>query len=173
MHDRDLIIRGKRRLSLWRGPNKPIWPEETVTIQEQIQKIKNSIAKQETELANLAVAEIEFPDLKIHINRWNTQRCTSTKAITLADKCEIAHNCGCCNDSPTELWPYTEFNGLKIFAEGIPFHIGERCYCYGEKEYDGWQEKLRAKGLREEIITQAEEWFKKNPCTCGQEKDED
>jgi hypothetical protein len=173
MHDRDIIIRGKRHLSLWKGPNKPIWREETVTIQEQIQKIKDSIEKQQKELADLALAELEFPDLKMHINRWHTQRYTSAKAIPLADKCEIAHNCGCCNDSPIELWPYTEFNGLKIFAEGIPFHIGEKCWCYGEKPDWGFAEKLRAKGLREEIITQATEWFEKRPCTCGQETETD
>jgi hypothetical protein len=178
MHDRDLIIRGKRRLSLWKGPVKPLFPEKTMTIEEKIESIKNEIEKLQSEWILMEGAQATYPDLKVHTNRWNKVRYTSAKAIALADKCDIAHNCGCCNDSPIELWPYMEYKpggihvAFQIYAEGIPFRIGEKCWCYGEKEYEGWQDKLRAKGLREEIIQQATKFFEDHPCTCGQETDD-
>ena len=177
-HDRDLIVRDGKQTSRWVGPLKR--EITTMTIEEKIEKIKAEIEKLQSEWVLMEAAKAAYPDLKVHTNRWGTVRYTSAKAIALADKIEIAHNCGCCNDSPIELWPYMEYKSgginvaFRIYAEGIPFCIGEKCCgCYGEKFDYGFGEKLRQKGLSEEIIKQATEWFEKRPCTCGQDREDE
>lgn len=145
----------------------------TMTIEERIaelQKKKDEIHVQIEALKSLSVA---FPDLKVNINRWNTVRYESDCARPMCNEIEIAHNCGCCNDSPIELWPYYESNGNKIYAGGIPFQIGERYYHRGEKPYEGWQERLRAKGINEEVIAKVQHWFDENPWRPFSEEDDD
>ena len=71
---------------------------------------------------------------------------------------EAAHNCGCCNDSPLEIWPYiklTDHTGqeLRLYAEGIPFRVGEKNpWGYGDISYPGWEEKLRKASIPEVVI---------------------
>ena len=103
-----------------------------------------------------------FPDLHEHRDRWGTIR-HSTKAVNgLVDNCIIKHNCGCCPDSPLEIWPYIEIDGWRIFADPIPYTVGEKAYGYGETEWFGWEEKLRKEGIHEKVVRIVQGFFLDN-----------
>lgn len=101
-----------------------------------------------------------FPDLHEHRNRWNTIRLCSPSANALCTDAEIRHNCGCCDDSPLEIWPYLEANGSRIYADPIPFTVGEKGgYRGGEVPYDGWQKKMQDAHIPQAIIDKVQAYF--------------
>lgn len=144
-----------------------------MTIQERITELEKKRDDTQAQIECLKRLEAAFPDLKVNINRWGAVRYESDCARPMCNKFDIAHNCGCCNDSPIELWPYYESNGDKIYAGGIPFQIGERYYHRGEKPYNNWQESLRAKGINEEVIAGVQRWFDDNPWRPFDEDEEE
>jgi len=124
--------------------------------------VTDRIEKLIAEVAGYELALTQFPDLKIHKNRWGQERLVSKGANAQATDCQIRHNCGCCSDSPVEVWPYLKMaDGTFVFADGIPFVVGEMCYG-GEQAYSGWQEKLRIAGLSESVISKVEAFFDAN-----------
>jgi hypothetical protein len=115
---------------------------------------KESEAKRElSRLADVRSLLEKYPDLELHVNRWNQERLMSS--LVVATDVDIGHNCGCCADSPVEVWPFTKEGETKIYVKGIPFIVGEKnSYEYGEVAYEAWDKKLREKGLSEELIKQ-------------------
>ena len=131
---------------------------------------ENSKLKSRLEIA-LEYPELvrQFGDIWKDTNRWNVKRYSSKSVNSIVDKVECRHNCGCCPDSPIEVWPYTEFNGVKIYSDPPSFNVGEANCHDGETPYDNWQEKLRTALIAEVVIQQIEAWFEKNK--PGQEED--
>lgn len=125
------------------------------------------------ELAALKRLMEAFPDLTLQIDRWEKKRFTSADVNPRCEKYELLHNCGCCDDSPLELWPYVELDGVRIFARGIPFTIGDRWPNGGEDPYYGWEEKLRAARLPESLTTNVTTYFAENPRRPYEENDDE
>ena len=127
--------------------------------------IAAQIQREQNELNKLSKALAEFPDLKKHTNRWQHVRYASAKANEQVTDVDIAHNCGCCEDSPLEVWPYLMFNGLKIYSEPECFTVGEKIPFYsgsGERPYDGWQDKMREAKIPEAVIAKVQDYFNEN-----------
>lgn len=121
-------------------------------IKEYLVQKENEINKELENVKFIRSLLEKYPDLQRHVNRWKQERFTS--ALVVATDCEIGHNCGCCSDSPVEVWPYALEGQTRIYVTGIPFIVGEKnSYEYGETPYDGWEDKLRKANLSEEIIT--------------------
>lgn len=135
-----------------------------------IERRRQELKQKADDAATLEKLIARFPDLKIHTNRWEQKRYTSAEANAQCTDYDLAHNCGCCNDSPLELWPYMEFEGAKIYAAGVPFTIGEKYYWLGEDPYTGWDSQLRNVRIPEAIIAKIETYFAENP---PQNRDED
>ena len=100
-----------------------------------------------------------FPDLYEHTNRWQHKRWASKSANALATSCDIAHNCGCCTDSPLEVWPYCEVDGRRVYSDPPHFTVGEDTFEGGDRAYAGWAHKLREAGIAEVVITQVKAHF--------------
>jgi len=115
----------------------------------------------------------EFPDIWMHSSRWHTQRMCSVKVNPIATHVDIRHNCGCCSDSPIELWPYLEFRGHKIYSDPCGLCVGEANYGDGENPREGWQDLLRGHKLNETIIEQVARWFEKNKPGMGDDDEEE
>ena len=133
-------------------------------MQDLKQFLADEKKKRNQEVSRVEVLEKlykRFPSLQRHVSRWNHERFCSPEINPLCMNYEMAHNCGCCPDSPLELWPYAIFEGMKLFASPIPFCIGEKSMYRksGERSYNGWQEKLRKHKIPEEIITRVEKVF--------------
>lgn len=106
----------------------------------------------------------EFTDIEFHRDRWNNERVVSALINPKVDSVEIRHNCGCCNDSPLEVWPFKEVNGVKVFSNPPVFTVGEKYLMgTGDSPYDGWERALREATIPETIVDKVGAYFKENP----------
>jgi len=71
----------------------------------------------------------------------------------------ISHSCGCCADSPIEVWPYVSIDGTKVYSDPPYFIVGEGSYSYKEIEYDGWEKNLQNSDIPQEVISKVKLWF--------------
>lgn len=126
----------------------------------------DSIAKLKAEITDKSrLVEIlsKYPDIKEHTNRWKRHHWVSRSVNDRASLCRIHHECGCCSDSPLEVWPYLVDDGVEIYSDPPCFRVGEKnAYGIGDRPYDYWQDKLRADGINAEIIAQIEQHFADN-----------
>ncbi len=94
----------------------------------------------------------EYPDLQKFVGRWNKVVYYSKSVNGKVNRFDLRHNCGCCNDSPLELWPYIETPNGNVYSDPPRFSIGERHWISGDKPYKGWKAELEKAGIPEAII---------------------
>jgi hypothetical protein len=136
-----------------------------------VSELQNWIANQEKdtlrrsdELRKLTALTVAFPDLKRHVNRWQKERFCSKGANAKATDYDMSHNCGCCADSPLEVWPYTEQDGVRIYSDPPSFTVGEKNgYGYGETPYPGWDAKMREANIPEPLIDRVRMYLEAHP----------
>lgn len=120
--------------------------------------IAKHIDKLAEEAALYGHAMEQYPDLKLQPDRWGQRRLVSATVNGIATDCQIKHSCGCCYDSAIEAWPFVDFNGLRIYADGSPFIVGVGSYS-GEIPREGWQRELKDRGLSNAIIEKVQAYF--------------
>jgi hypothetical protein len=135
-------------------PLREFLEKKTEDLKTELQKIKN--------LETMTVTT--FPNLKRHVDRWRAERFCSIEANKRVTNCTIKHNCGCCPDSPLEVWPYLVFtDGIFIYSDPPSFMVGEKNgYGYGDIPYNNWKKKMREANIPETIIEKVKEYFEKN-----------
>jgi len=101
-----------------------------------------------------------FPDLHERTDRWNNKRWSSKGANAKVTSCEIHHNCGCCYDSPLEVWPYCEVDGKRVYSDPPHFTVGQKGGG-GDEAFSGWAHKLREAGISVAVIDQVKAFFAK------------
>ena len=116
----------------------------------------------------------KYPDLEEIGFRWN-KKCLSSKGVNRhVDKVDIRHNCGCCDDSPIEVFPYKNVDGVVVYSKPACFFVGKKNWDYGgygERPNEDWQEELIEAEINPIVIKIVDDWFKANP--PGQFPDED
>jgi hypothetical protein len=105
----------------------------------------------------------KYPSVQLHKDRWERCRYYTSEVNSLVDKVQIMHNCGCCDDSPLEVWPCLEVEGIPIFASGIPYTVGYKNYYNGEMPIDGWQNKFITNNINPIIIEKIQKYFDEHP----------
>lgn len=129
------------------------------TILEEIAALRQGAAKQSDKIDQIELLARHYPDLRRHTGRWGKEVYCSATVNAQADKYDLRHNCGCCHDSPLELWPYfTHPEGGRVYSDPPVFQIGERCE-FGDRPYIGWESKLRVASIPESVITAMEAHF--------------
>lgn len=123
-----------------------------MSVQDEIAKLEKETTEKQREADRLRQLQEMFPDIQRQVGRWNKVAYASKSVNTKVDKYELRHNCGCCPDSPLELWPYIETELGRIYSNPAKFTIGESNYRQGERSYPGWDAKLRAEGIPEAMI---------------------
>ena len=113
-----------------------------------------------------------YPDIWLHTNRWKTRRYVSQMVNEVVTHADICHNCGCCNDSPLEVWPYLEQEGVKVYSDPPTFIVGEKC-GYGDRPYDNWEENLKKAGIPVAMIQKVQEHFDENSHFFDEEEESD
>lgn len=102
----------------------------------------------------------KYPDLVVQTARWGKKCFSSVSVNDKVDKIEMRHNCGCCPDSPLEVFPYLEDPlGFKVYSNPSCFQVGELHYIAGDKPYDKWEEELRKVDIPQSIIDQIQKKF--------------
>jgi hypothetical protein len=143
-------------------------------IRDHIKQKREEAAKAKAEADGALDLLDKFPDLELHVNRWKRERYSSAQANPLTTDCDISHNCGCCPDSPLEVWPYVQLGDVRVYSKPACFVVGERnAYGYGERPYDGWQDELEAEGIPDEVIAKVGAYLSANPETSEDDDDDD
>lgn len=123
------------------------------------EKLKLNIADAERKLR---LAQ-KYPDLHEHQCRWKHVRLCTKEVNGKVTDATIKHNCGCCEDSPLEVWPYLVEDGIEVFSDPPCFVVGEKIpRTYRDMPYDGWEDKLREAGIAEVVIEKTKKRFPEN-----------
>lgn len=143
-------------------------PPPKPTIQDEITKLRNEAQSKEAEAKQLEALLAEFPDLQKYTGRWKKVAFYSKAVNQHVERFDIRHNCGCCSDSPLEVWPFLETPHGKVYSDPPKFVVGEQHWISGDRPYDGWKDKLQEAQIPEVIIGTVEMHFKQ----CAKERRE-
>lgn len=132
---------------------------EIKKLQEDITRLEKEIEQKTKELSELLDLQKKYPDIKKFTGRWNKVVYCSKEVNSLVNSYDIRHNCGCCDDSPLELWPYfIDDADKKIYSDPPMIVIGEKDSWFKTKGrhedvlYADWDARLRKHGISEKII---------------------
>jgi len=127
-----------------------------------IETLEKELNDKQEELKNLRALYTKYPDLKRNVNRWKRVRFYSASVNNKVDKYDCSHNCGCCSDSPLEVWPYLETEFGNVYSDPFCFQVGEKHGISGDVAYPGWKKNLREAKIPENIIESVSNSFKKD-----------
>lgn len=127
-----------------------------------IDTLEKEIAEKQKELSGLKSLHEQFPDLKRNVNRWNRVRYCSKSVNSKVQRFDMSHNCGCCADSPLEVWPYLETEHGNVYSDPARFQVGEKNWISGDDPYPEWKKPMRKAGIPEEIIGAVSMHFKRS-----------
>lgn len=136
-------------------------------IEEYISELKKEKADIEKKIETIRYLKQLFPDLSYNVDRWRNIRYTSASVLSKADKVDIHHGCGCCEDAPLLARPHVEVyissqsKSICVYSEPASFCIGEKnAYGYGDEPYSEWRKIL--KGASQSVIEKVEAYFRAN-----------
>jgi hypothetical protein len=128
-------------------------------IDKEIEKLNKEIDERSNEIIRLQNLKEIFPDIKQHTNRWKRVRYYSATVNSIAEDCDIGHNCGCCPDSPVEVWPFVKTENGNVYSDPPKFDVGEK-YNYRDRPHHNWKEILVKAGISEVVIEKVANHFK-------------
>jgi hypothetical protein len=130
------------------------------SIQEELDKLNKEASDKVAEAARLTRLVSTYPDLQKHVGRWNKVAYSSASVNSKVTKLDFRHNCGCCLDSPLELWLYLETPDGNIYSNPPYFTVGEKHNLGGDRPYPGWEKELRAAGIPEVVVASVHAYFR-------------
>jgi hypothetical protein len=145
---------------------KKVEEDARLAVPRAIEKLRKEAAAALAQADQIESLLKEYPDLRQFTGRWNKVAYYSKSVNTKVDRFDLRHNCGCCNDSPLELWPYLETPGGNVYSDPPKFIIGEKHWIAGDRSEVGWKESLKTAGLPETIIGAVSMHFRK----CADER---
>lgn len=129
-----------------------------------LQKIEDQITELTNKKKIIEKLVEKYWDIAEYTDRWESKRFSTRMVNTEVDCVMMKHNCGCCDDSPLEAWPYKLVEGTEVYSNPAFFFIGEKNNDgTGDKPYDNWQEKLRKENITEYVIGKIQEYLDANP----------
>jgi hypothetical protein len=124
-----------------------------LAVPRTIEKLRKEAAEKLAEADKLEAMFRAYPNLLKKVGRWDKVAYYSKDVNSLVTRFDIRHNCGCCNDSPLEVWPYLETPFGNIYSDPAEFRVGEKEPFYGgDVPHKGWDTTMRAAGIPEGII---------------------
>ena len=131
-----------------------------MSISDEIAKIQKETEAQLVEVERLKKLEEAFPDVRKHEGRWKKIVFASASVNSKVDRFDRRHNCGCCSDSPLEIWPYLETPHGKVYSDPPMFFVGERSYRGGDTPYPDWRANLEKYGISEAVLNPVSAYLK-------------
>jgi hypothetical protein len=124
-----------------------------VSLADEILKAEKDAASKLGEIERMKKLAEAHPDIRKYVGRWEKAVFCSKSVNTKVSDYDLRHNCGCCNDSPLEVWPYLETPLGKVYSDPPMFFVGERDpMTYGDHPKPGWKGLLRAADIPEALI---------------------
>lgn len=133
-----------------------------IDIRKDINSKYEKIAELEEEVLALEQLFKLYPDLQSKTHRWGRVRYYSKMVNAKCDAYDLGHNCGCCSDSSLELFPYLKTENGNVYSDPPCFTIGERFDYAADREYSGWDDRLRENEIPEWIIKELRDKFEKD-----------
>lgn len=130
------------------------------TINEEVEKLRREAEASVSEAERLVRLHEKYPDMKKYVGRWNRIAYYSRSVNEIVDEVELRHNCGCCNDSPLEAWPFLQTENGRVYSDPPRIVVGEKHWIAGDRPEDGWEEKLLKEKIPEKIIEVIRSRFK-------------
>lgn len=93
------------------------------TAAEKLAQLDKEAAALAAEAARVTALTTLFPDLKIHTDRWKTQRYSSASVNGRVTDYEVRRTCGCCIDAPRVAWPYIETEHGRVYSDPPSFYL--------------------------------------------------
>jgi len=121
-------------------------------VNDHLKSLQKEASEKSAEVDRLTLLKGIYPDLQRHVNRWGAVRFYSKAVNTQVQRFDMKHNCGCCSDSPLEVWPYLQTEHGNVYSDPPVFTVGEQHWIAGDTPYEGWQAKMEAAGIPEPII---------------------
>ncbi len=124
-----------------------------LAVPKAIEALRKEAAEKIVEAEKLEAMLKAYPNLRKKEGRWKKIAYYSKDVNALVDRFDRRFNCGCCVDSPLEIWPYLETPIGNIYSDPSDFRVGEKESHYGGTvPHKGWDKTMRAAGIPESII---------------------
>jgi hypothetical protein len=134
-----------------------------VEVTEIVTAMRDAATGLHREADQLEYLMTDFPDLKKKVGRWNKVVFYSRSVNARVTDYDSRHNCGCCQDSPLEIWPYVMTEHGRVYSDPPEFRVGERDpMLSGDRPYEGWDKKMREAEIPETIIAAVAVHFHKH-----------
>ena len=126
------------------------------TIDTEIKNIEKEIVFKTQLMNELKAMQAIYPNIRRVTGRWDKIAFCSDSVNNKVTNYETRFNCGCCSDSPLEVWFYLEVNidgrMKKIYSDPPYFYIGSRNNYVFCKADPGWEKPLYNANISESII---------------------
>lgn len=124
-----------------------------MSIADEIEKARKASTDAAAEADRLAQLAALYPDLRRTTGRWGKVGYASAQVNALVTGYEGRYNCGCCADSPFEVWPYLDTPHGRVYSDPSMFFVADQNpYGEGMIGRPGWDQTLRDKGIPEALI---------------------
>jgi hypothetical protein len=124
-----------------------------LAVPRTIETLRKEAAQKLSEASQLEAMLQAYPNLRKRVGRWEKIAYYTKDVNAHVTRFDLRHNCGCCNDSPLEVWPYLETPYGKVYSDPPDFRVGEKEPCYGgDIPHKGWDTTMRDAGIPEPII---------------------
>ncbi len=134
-----------------------------LSMPNRITKLRKEIDEKTIEANRLEALFKEYPNIKVREHRWGKITCYTKDINSLVTNFDIRHNCGCCEDSPLEVFPYLETPYGKVYSEPSCFTIGHKDYVETcDIPYKNWETSLKEAGIPDTLIEQIGLHFNKS-----------
>lgn len=121
-------------------------------LQKDIDKAKSDQEAKEKEYLRIQQLAALYPDLERFEGRWKRVVYMSTSVNILVTHVFFRYNCGCCDDSPLEAWPYLNTECGEVYSKPAVFYVGEKHWVSGSKPNSGWASALKNNNIPDNII---------------------
>ncbi|KKM80714.1 hypothetical protein LCGC14_1337050 [marine sediment metagenome] len=132
---------------------------------EELNKIQEKLKDSQEQTKTLEILIKKYPDLDIHRDRWSAERYIAKSVNSKVNDVWFNHNCGCCEDSPLQAWPFIidDETKEKIHTKPACIAVGEKNqWGSGEIPWEDWEENFKKHNINSIIIDKVEQHFKDN-----------
>jgi hypothetical protein len=132
-----------------------------MTITKDIDVLRKEAIEKIAQAEKLEKLEAAFPGIQKRVGRWNKVTYFTKEVNTKVDNFDSRHNCGCCNDSSLEIWPYLQTPDGPVYSDPPCFTVGERDYdsASGDRPYSGWDGQMLSAGIPESVVDRVRAFF--------------
>jgi hypothetical protein len=122
-------------------------------IQKTLEEMRKKAEQDAEEIAKLGRLAQTYPDLARKEGRWGRVVYATASVNPLVDKFFSRYNCGCCEDSPYEVWPYHDTPDGPVSSVPACFFVADRT-DEGALPREGWRADLERHHIPTALLDQ-------------------